>query len=460
MASFESLWLEEQARRQQHGPPEPSGMPETTASGFGQTLSDYGANLRGAVQPAIRAVGQGALPTVGMAGGYLLGGGAANPLLSTQTAFLGGAGGEAANQALGVTEPDIGQIALSGAAGPAGKLLGYGLRAASRVGMRNLPGAATALHELGAEEARQIPGRIGPSAGVPASMLFDQLKQPQYGTVMIDTPNLLSAVDRLASTERALAGGLRNKGLAKVATDLKMQIQNNGGKIDVGTFQKTLSRVGERTNFTAQGQSEERGAYKKLYQALEDDLDTAAASANPAMEPAQLLKAAQQAFKLERTSDEMAEIISKNIIPKKAAGEFEEINAAAMWRQIRGDKRFQQLPEDVKADVLDTLKRLNRIPARPPGAGVNAGAMRVLRGMGVAAGIGGFVGGEPGALAGAAIGAAGPVILAKSLETAPGRALVKMLVMNGNGEITSNGMALLAAYLTAQHAQPGTPMLQ
>src|SRR3990167_380642 len=104
-----------------------------------------------------RLAKQSALPMAGQIGGAFLGGmaGPLAPIAIPTMEALGGAGGEALNQALGVTEPSLGQIIGAGVSGPVARGIGYLGRAALRGGVRAIPGAAAPLNEAAILTARE-----------------------------------------------------------------------------------------------------------------------------------------------------------------------------------------------------------------------------------------------------------------------------------------------------------------
>ncbi len=418
---------------------------------------------------------QSALPVIGSTAGGLL----AGPL----GAGAGGAGGEWLNQQLGITEPSSKMIAAQGLIPPAisafGKLGRAGLEIAPP-----LTKGAEFVNRIAAPEARMTLSRM---AAPDAEALFNRAAQ---SGAQFDTGATLNTVQSAIAdlSQGANATTLYGRTL-DILKGLEAKLSASNGKLDPKTYQAELRDLGAAMR-TAEGRTinqVEAGAVKKVYGALAEGLNTEAGGAvlppqpwkpgqmlpfstnNSA--PAQDLIQARQYVKRQSVLDEIEESVGKADKILRGQGDNVQFNAAAVlrdlknnpfWNGAKGERNPAFTPAE-KKEIEGIFTLLNKLPALQPGAGVNAGSMRVWQ-RASAAGAGGTAGGLAGdpvlATAGAAIGAAVPTmvslgrVLNIALRTETGRAELKNL-LSQPGATLQTVVTGLASAGTASQAKPG-----
>ena len=383
--------------------------------GLGKTLARTGGQL----------VKQSAMPMAGQLGGAYLGtlAGPLAPIAIPTMEALGGAGGEALNQALGVTEPSLGQIIGAGVSGPAARGIGYLGRAALRGGVRAIPGAAAPLNEAAILTARE-------------SML------PSF------RPVLETADEWYQMLERAGNPLLKIEPLKDMATKLSRQqsrLANPDQQLtreltDIGKRQGLVfNTLRERIKFWARKAEElegtkspSEGAYKALYAAGRETLEKQEGLAGF---QAEILKHGNRVARREYLADDLTRMFEK--ATTSVAEGAEQTNWNTILSQI-GDmeklaklgkpdmaaKRFVQSFESGELEALKkTLLTLQKsAPKIPPARGAMYG-MGALGARGAVGGLAGYgVGGPEGMGLGTLAGIAVPQLLSKALLTKHGRA--------------------------------------
>ena len=454
------------------------GGPVAPESVVGSPLQQLGRESLGVVK-------QGALPTIGMVGMGLMTGGASLPVQIGAEA-LGAIGGTGANMALGIQEPSAGEAIFAGAIPPAIR----GLARAAKGIVSHLPGSELMKHEIAAQEARLVADKIVASST--SKELFGAIEAltAREGTpAMIALPNLQKMAQSLATHEAKMglpvpvlethtprildqfgkpqlpvttqtgvkvqATRIQNAEIKALTKGLLEKLKLNGGKLSFSDFQAELSRFGSRSGFQANVKKETQHAYQKLYAAAEADLDLAAAGAGVDSEAGTLLKAAQQSYNLERTGDEVATLINKHITPISGEVGAEQVDTRGMIKELAKHKRYQALPLDVRSEIDRTLILLNRLPRVPSG---ETTSMAIHAGMrGVIGGAAGFYSAGP--MGGAIIGAgaiAAPMIVSRAVQTQPGRALLRYILMQTGGALDEQALALIGTFLNAQRTSGQT----
>lgn len=425
----------------------PPSQPAAPESG-GNFLSQY-------VKPAVLPTGMGIA-------GSALGTGLGTPFgLSIPGGVIGGGLGsglgEAANQALGITEPSLGNI-VSATAVP--MAIGAGVEAVRPfMPFMNVGKAAMTLNALAPEEAAARVAQLAPK--IPASTLFKQATASQVKIPMNraahtidgmldDLTNVSTGVQRANSQVINYLKGLKNllttteQGLTPLA--LQRELEGAGNVI------KSVNTKGGTGS----------GAIKKVFEAMVKDLDDAVKMANPAQPAAQTLQAARNAFKRESVMREIGDSIEGATKMLRGQGEHVQFNANAVLKDISKNRFYTEaLTPAERGEVEGLLKLLNKIPALRPGAGQQAGSMRVnemLRSSAIGGGAGALYGGGVGAAAGAAAGAAVPVVaefgknVATAMQMQTGRALMKELLTQSKGIATPQVASIIAAYAHAVQA--------
>ena len=413
--------------------------------------------MRQFVKPAV-------LPTAGGIAGAAFGGGLGTPFGMTVPGGVIGSGigsalGEAGNQALGITEPSLGQIALAGgipmAVGGAAALLRPLMPFASS------SRAAQTLNALAPEEAASKVGAMMPK--IPASTLF---KQASEAKVMVPMNRTMHMIDDMLDDLTNVSTGVQkaNGQVIGYLKGLKNTLLTSPQGLSPSSLQRELEGAGNVVKSVNVKGGTGSGAIKQAFKAMVNDLDDAAKMANPGQPAAQMLKAARDTFKRESVVKEIGEAITDATKNLRGQGDFVQFNANAVLKEI-GKNRFYHdaLSATERGDVESLLKLLNKIPALRPGAGAQFGSGRVqemLRMSAIGGGTGAMAGGGPGAAVGAAVGAAIPPIVefgknvATALQMSTGRALMKELLTQSKGVATPQVASIIAAYARAVEANP------
>ena len=188
---------------------------------------------------------------------------------------------------------------------------------------------------------------------------------------------------------------------------------------------------------------------------------------------AQDLLLARQYVKRQAVLDEIEESVGKADKILRGQGDNTQFNAAAVmrdlknnpfWNGTKGERNPAFTPAE-KREIESLFTLLNKLPALQPGAGVNAGSMRVLQrttAMGAGGTAGGMASGGDPLLTGAAAlaGAALPTmasfgrVLNIALRTETGRAELAHLLRQPGATLQSV-MTALTGGATASTATPG-----
>jgi hypothetical protein len=350
------------------------------------------------------------------------------------------------NVALGLEEPglvgDVASVAVPPALRGASTVLTPIVKATTKAVVKRLPGAATALHQ---DVAERLPGM--------ADRLLPAIPSEQhYAAVALQNPLITpSAVAKTAATivqeEMALAPGLRNPRLLRVARDLQTMAQQDVPMQDLYAHQQ---RVGEMVRkFRSEGGMGE-GRIKQLYGAFHEDLETAAGKGVPG---AQQLKDAIAASRKEHVAAEFDELFKpgSNGVTLDPEGRI-SLNGGRMetaWkRTLRRDKVFRDtLTAEEKAEVEGIIRVAQRLERLTTPRGGQRGSGRAAVGAAIGATIGGPVG--------AAVGVYGPELIAKGMQTKAGRALVRQaLEETSRGGADTTAINALAALVRQQMNAP------
>lgn len=458
--------------------------PEKLRAAQGIPVKDIpGAVATAAKQSALPIAGQLLGTGIGLATAPFTGPAALPTTIGLES--LGGAAGEALNQKLGITEPSTNQILLQGAIPGGTRLLGGLMRPGMELAPPTTKGAEF-LNRIAAPEARLQLSRM---AAPDAEAVFNRAFQ---SGAQFDTGNALSAIrseiGNLSQGANADALYGRTLGILK---NLEQKLSQSGGKLDPKTYQAELRDLGAAMR-TAEGKTinqVEAGAVKKVYGALAEGLDSAAGgpllppqpwkpgqilpapTANAA--PAQDLLLARQYVKRQAVLDEIEESVGKADKILRGQGDNTQFNAAAVLRDLKNNpfwngtkgERNPAFTQAEKDQIESIFTLLNKLPALQPGAGVNAGSMRMFQrasAMGAGGTVGGVASGGDPIITGLATGAGYIIppavqlgrVLNIALRTETGRAELANLLRQPGATLQSV-MTSLTGAATASAAQPG-----
>ena len=439
--------LSTQARTEPSAPSNGMGVMDVAAGIAPPELAQkVGSFVKPSILPTVGSIGVPAAATA------LLG--PANAPFVPLESGIGSGLGEAANQALGITEPSLAQIGLSAALPTA---LGYGANAV-RAGKQFLgaKGAET-LNQLAPEEAKRMVGSLRGSENV--GQLF---KDATAQGVKVPAKQTASALDDLLTQMGNPSVGIqkaRGK-VEKYLVGLRERLTTQSGNLTPTQLQAELQGIGELQREAAAKGGPTAGAYKKLFGALSDDLEGAPA-----------LKHARDVFKRETVLNDLDDAVNAAFKINRGQGEAAQFNANKVLNTLQdatdGMGKFfhQAFTKAERKDVTDLFKFLNTIPNLAPGAGQQFGAGRAIaKTLGpIAAGSGaGFaMGGPAGSGIGAAVGAILPPVadtgkmMLQAWRMPGGRNLIKSLLSNSDGSVTPQVLQTLGAFVSGQMAEAG-----
>lgn len=420
----------------------PQGVPDVSGPQYGiSNVTPEKGLMETMVYPAI-------LPTAGTAIGGMVGG--------IPGAMAGGALGELGNQAMGVTDPSLTNIALSGGAAAIGGPTNLGAKMFGRRG-------AQVLNALAPEEAAMHLAKLEP--GIASKFLFKEAAE-SGATIPMGRASqaITSMLDDLGSSSKGVQQA--NRTALSYLKGLQEKLTANPHGLSPADLQRELAGAGEvMKNARAKGGAG-LGAIKKVYGAMADDLDAIANQADEVGSRAALtLKDARDTFKREAAVDEISGAVDKAFKVLRGQGDAGQFNASMVLSELKkNDFVKQAFSADEIKEMEKLFTKLNKIPALRPGAGQQAGSRSVLQGpvmggsFGAAAssllGAGPTLGGAVGAAAGVAIP---PTLeMARNISTAmgmkTGRALLGSLLKNSDGAITPQVMSIIGAYAEAVRA--------
>ena len=264
-----------------------------------------------------------ALPTIGMVGMASMASPFGVPAMLGAEA-LGAIGGTGASMALGIEEPDLMQVFLAGVFPSAFRAAGAVVRGV----LKHIPGSSVARHELAKVEVEKVARMITPSGS--SDELFAVLEHPDMN-VTIPVSNLQSTVASILEGQKARpVKELTNREVYRLVTGLDEKLKLSNGTLPFKEFAAALSTFGERSQFEASTRKEVANAHRRLSAAAASDLDAAAASSIADTTPAKVLKAAHQAYNMEKTSGEVAALVSKNLHPVQGVPGADHVNTRAI----------------------------------------------------------------------------------------------------------------------------------
>lgn len=378
---------------------------------------------------------------------------------------LAGAGSEGVLQALGISEQSPGMIALSGMAGPTGRLLGSAALGIPKV----TPGYRDAARAGLVPHVRSLPGEIIPHGDPKAA--YDAI-QGNMNTIMPQWPDLAATVAKhitqgnninLPALKKMLASGPTSDLLANIEQALQgvpAQVVKDpqkakgiafGKPMGMGTtvipaqppgmtFENARANIEGLSKLIRDGEkgSAEVGTLKDLKRAMLTDLEN---MPTPPGTPLAQWNAARAAYRDQKTSMLLDDVIEKNIANREG---IEQVNPDGILKALRTNA---ELKERLTPGQMKELTATLSDWANASG-GTRSKLMAMLVGM--------TIGGGP---AGALAGWGGAEILSRALMSEGARKVIGNIIANPAVHNISRGSAIIAAAVRGAFDEPGsTPM--
>lgn len=378
---------------------------------------------------------------------------------------IAGASSEGVLQALGISEESPSMIALSGLAGPTGRLLGSAALGIPKI----TPGYRDAARAGLVPHVRSLPGEIIPHGDPKAA--YDAI-QGNMNAIMPQWPELATTVakhitqgnninlpalkemlesgptsDLLANIEQALRGvpaqvvkdPQKAKGIA-FGKPMGMGTTVIPAQPPGMTFENARANIEGLSKLIRDGEkgSAEVGTLKDLKRAMLSDLEN---MPTPPGTPVAQWNAARAAYRDQKTSMLLDDIIEKNIANREG---IEQVNPDGILKALRTNAEIKErlTPSQMK-ELTNTLSDW----ANASG-GTRSKLMAMLVGM--------TIGGGP---AGALAGWGGAEILSRALMSEGARKIIGNIIANPAVHNISRGSAIIAAAIRGAFDEPGsTPM--
>ena len=381
-------------------------------------------------------------PTIGAVLGTLLGPGGQ---------IVGGLGGVAVNQILGITEPSVVE--------PAAQVLVPGGSKGLNAYRRLFPAfgtearAASTMNRIAPLEVQQMLKSYAPKRS--SKTLFEEAER-SGGTIPLPSTEEAAARE-LASIQESLPSFRTSYDPLKKHLKGIQQAADTGGVergIPTSTFQRLLHDVGRHQEAADVSGGVLKKGYRDVYAGLMKDLEQAPKLAD-----------ARQAYKREIVLRELKSV--GRPFTKRGVGEAEQFNANKLINRLNDSddlltKSFRSAftPKE-QQEILGTLTILNKIPPIPPGAGQSFGSGKFWTQTApslVTGGTLGYASGNP--LAGLVMGAGAPAAqrylrdFSLAWQTQEGKALIQNLLAHSGGKFTPQVWSAIQAFAASQFAQP------
>jgi hypothetical protein len=402
---------------------------------------------------ALTMAKQSVLPTAGTLLGGMAGtaaapftGGIANPVTG---AMAGGAAGEYLNQKVGLTEPSMGAVALSGALS--------GLPGAVRtLGMGITPGVEAGVQNMAARVARGVPLQYLAKPGA-VSALYQEAER--LGAV-IPKDTILKAAETVGQGESEIVKSYQlaaiKRGLNGVYELLAKPPGSAGfgpaGDLELTQLLPNMQRLGAIYGYVARKGGPAQEALGTLYHGMIDALDQAAKrGSGPGIEA---LTRAKEMFKRNLAGEELQEAVFR---ATKTVGGHENVSGDALLKVMQEGspvlERLQKwLPKSELDDIRATFAKLAPLPQVGAGAKGGMDPNFIQRGL-----IGGVLGhalvpDQP--FLGPAVGILGAQALTNVMMSPPLRAIVRQLADSRIGGHSMTIDQVLAAAMQFARQDP------
>jgi hypothetical protein len=403
-------------------------------------------------------------------------GGAATPIPGGAAA--GGFGGEAIGQELGISpRSDVGLI-LSGVGGPAGKLVGKGLRATRRGIAKAGGGIIPARVALARKAMKDAAGEFESIATRVIASKKGLIKTPADVLYkLVEKTGIKIPAFRTTSTRGAFAPLLKEleqfktlpevRQAQRLLIDLEKTMQ--GGTVGFAELAavREIAGVAIRKAVGATKSKKVKGAFSQFYKAVSDDIDHLATLGGKTGGAAKILQAAGQRAKLDFAIKDF-EQISANYIEFIPATNTLKMNVVGFRKALRNatnpkhknyNKKMTEALKDDLPDMQDRLRQLTTFADASPGG---PGSL-IVRGFFAKAGsavVGGAIGlgtvGPVGGAVGAILGARAPEAITAILSSGPAIKFLEAVTKLGTKPITPK-MWEIAGQLAAQGTKVSDP---
>jgi hypothetical protein len=333
-----------------------NNVPLPPAAGF----TDQGNPLKENVSELGQAAKVSALPMAGQAIGGILGSAIAPGMGSILGQSAGGVAGLYANKALGISNPDSLDAALTGAVPALGKGLTVGMR-------RGLPGAAAAEQQIGVE----MMGKAFPEqTGLKAATTAAYEKVEALGSPAMPVPSYQQTINTLFDTEQtAKKYGAASPQIRRAVQEAGKTMEAQQGTMPFRDVEVMLKRYRQQTSKLEGQGGEVWGAYKDMRRALFEDMEKAVSSGHAAKDNVIAMREAIAASKKQIAHDELSELVAKYgtkwevvngqsfqiIQPKVLMNKLEQMD----WKASAGAPAYQKnmgmLKDLAKIPAVDTL---------------------------------------------------------------------------------------------------------
>lgn len=375
-----------------------------------------------------------------------------------------GIGAEGVLQALGVSEKSPGMLALSGAAGPLGRLIGTGVTGIPKL----IPGYTTAAKAGLTEHVRDLPGKVIPGgdpdqmyALVKGNMQALLPQWPELGQTIaqhltkgdnISWPALQKMAkgtgleDLLVNIEQSLGGvpaqvikqPVTGKGQAfGRPTGLPPQSMTIPAQPAGMTFENAQANIEALNKAIRNSKSDAglNGALKDIKRSMLTDLENMPV---PPGVPLQEWRAASAAYRDEKTRGLLGDVIEKNVANKEG---IEIVNPDGILKALRVNKELQgrltpQQMKEMEQTLTDWAEASGGVKSK-------LGAM--LAGMTIGGGAGG-----------ALVGWAASEAVAKALMTESARKMIGNVIANPSVGNIKRISSILSSTLRGFMDAPGT----
>lgn len=397
-------------------------------------------------------------------------------------ASVGGALGEFIGQEAGIIPRSDLSLGLAAGGPGAGKLVGKGLQLLRRGTGKAIEGMPPVRVAAAQNILRKAAGELDGLATkllsqgkglarIPSEKLYEGVRR-LGGTVnfrrLINTNIAMGQLSKQAQKLQAFPEG---KALLKLIDGVRQTLRSSGQKISFDTLLETQKLLGAAVGRLEGAAGVKFGGGKKLFKAMQDDLDVIAksvAKGKPGQAGARMVKAATNRARLEFAVRKFERAVARFTKPVEGKADIEvQIDGLRKWfrdvtnpRHAKFDKRFVDSLKDEIPALNQRLMDLSRYGS--PSASAAGPRSIIIRNIGARTGsaiVGSLIGfgtaGPVGAGIGAMAGASIPERLTAMLTSKAGAAFLTRAVQLGKGSIHETAW-IMGGQMLAQMLNSGT----